>query len=58
MNLSDEACMLTLQALSCSQIPTLVFLYIAGYIGYVGRDYLTQVCVDSSLHMCPTFCLL
>ena len=30
-------------ALAWPQIPTLGFLYIAGYIGYVGRDYLTQV---------------
>lgn len=27
----------------CMQIPTVGFLYIAGYIGYVGRDYIKQV---------------
>ena len=27
----------------CVQIPTVGFLYIAGYIGYVGRDYIKQV---------------
>lgn len=28
---------------SCLQIPTVGFLYIAGYIGYVGRDYIKSV---------------
>ena len=36
------------------QIPTLAFLYIAGYIGYVGRDYLIQVCGPPSVHL---FCM-
>lgn len=27
----------------CSQIPTFGFLYVAGWIGYVGRDYLIRV---------------
>lgn len=28
---------------ACLQIPTVGFLYIAGYIGYVGRDYIKSV---------------
>ncbi len=27
----------------CPQIPTIGFLYVAGYIGYVGRQYLIAV---------------
>lgn len=28
---------------ACLQIPTIGFLYVAGYIGYVGRNYLNKV---------------
>lgn len=36
----------TRDASHCLQIPTLGFLYIAGYIGYVGRQYLNLIKAD------------